>query len=68
MMGELCGLLLAGLVCIGVVVFGVNKMNEYYCTEAWGESGYTIKYGWMTGCRVSKDGVIFIPSENVREL
>lgn len=67
MMGELFGVVLATLAFLAAVVFGVNKMNEHYCNDAWAESGYTAKYDWITGCRVSKDGVIFIPSDNVRE-
>lgn len=55
------GMMLFGLYFIGY------RFEKNRCHTTWKDSGYLAKYSFFAGCRVSRDGIIFIPSSAVRE-
>lgn len=48
------------------VLFGGVKVDEYICHTKWGDSGLSVKYGPLAGCRVSEDGKTWIPEDRYR--
>lgn len=50
---------------LGLIAWAVSS---YSCHSKWRKSGFQTDYGLVQGCLISKDGKIWIPSENYREL
>lgn len=62
------GLILAFCLIFGALAWGVTALNSYSCASKWEESEYKhTKYGFIAGCRVSKDGVHYMPATSIRD-
>lgn len=67
-MKECAAFLLAVVLFIGAVVYVINELERRGCVTQWADSPYPYtRYDITAGCRVSKDGIVFIPSTAVRE-
>lgn len=68
MMSEfITGVVLACLI-VAALCGGINWAHSSACETKWAESPYPhTKYGFVAGCRVSKDGKTYLPSTSVRE-
>lgn len=52
---------------IGILA-SIPFVQSTRCKAQWAESGFQSKWGWWSGCLISKDGKRFIPDERYREL
>lgn len=50
-----------------LAAFGIiGTVNTVECQSRWSQSGFHAQWGPIQGCRISKDGRIWIPEENYR--
>ncbi len=63
---------LIGLVVIFAVFMGLlfiaYHMERAECRAKWESSTFEHRYSFFGGCQISKDGKIWLPSENYREI
>lgn len=62
-LGIVIGTFLAGT--MATLVYWSKRVS---CKAQWQDSGYQYRYELFAGCRVSADGKVFIPADNLREL
>lgn len=61
-------IILAACLFFGAIGVVANTINSYSCASKWEESEYKhTKYGFVAGCRVSKDGVTYMPATSIRD-
>jgi len=57
------------LLAVVAASFGIPyALARNSCRVKWADSGFQTDYGVIAGCRISKDGVHWIPSDNYRGL
>lgn len=60
--------ILALCLFFGATCAAFNTLNSYSCASKWEDSEYKhTKYGFVAGCRVSKDGVTYMPATSIRD-
>jgi hypothetical protein len=50
------------------VIWGLSALQSVSCHNTWKDSGYQADYTFTGGCRVSKDGVVWLPQGAIREV
>jgi hypothetical protein len=56
-------------VLVGTAIFGVACwFSDAECRSQWRASGFRTDWGPVKGCLISKDGQIWIPADNYREI
>lgn len=58
---------LYGAIALVVIIFGALVSDSYQCSAQWENSGFSSKWGVMSGCQINKDGH-WIPATAYREI
>jgi hypothetical protein len=64
----LLGLFISLVPLVGALLLLLYASGPLACEEKWKNSGYQSDYGFLSGCRVSRDGKVWIPEDVVREV
>ena len=67
-MTEALGFFGALIVVSALLFAGINALARNSCQQRWEHSGFQSEYSFMTGCRISKDGKVWLPESNYREI
>ena len=60
--------LIAALICFGIV-FGLSYWaSSSSCKAQWSDSGFGVRYGFMSGCMIHLPDGRWIPADNYREV
>lgn len=65
---EDLAVLIGSAVFIAATCIGAYYYGAYSCQSKWQQSGFQTSYGVFQGCRISRDGKVWIPAENYREI
>lgn len=63
--GVLAGAPIAFIVVIALLGMWADSVS---CQHQWEHSGFKTQWGPLKGCMISRDGEIYIPADNYRDI
>jgi hypothetical protein len=60
--------LLVLVALLGISTWGMNRLVRASCYAAWQDSEFSVRWSVLADCQISKNGLVWIPAENYREI